>query len=491
MTTMTDPMTTTEAESSPSRRRGTRIPARAQIMAWMLLVLVVVLACVVLLVRQFLHNDAANKVTNSLEQEVGEFVSFAETGRDPATGQVFTDPGALFVSYLGRQYPDQAEALIGVWQTPTRLDWRIQAQNPRIKSVAGDPALLRGIVRSPESAATVDTPAGPMRWVKVAARTDGDRSAWFVTANFTARGAEEADRTVRMLLLVSTLGLVLAAISSWIVAGAILAPVRTVRLAAAEISEHDLTRRIEVQGRDDIAALADQFNAMLDRLESAFRTQRQFVDDASHELRTPITIVRGNLELLGDDPAEREEVIRLCTDELDRMTRIVEDLLILAKADRPDFVAPAPVSLAELTSDIDVKVRSLADRRWVLDGIGEGEIVADEQRLTQAVVQLAQNAVQHTEPGSEIRIGSVLRNGEVSLWVTDHGPGIDAAEVDKIFERFNHSSGNERGGAGLGLAIVQAIAEAHHGRVRVLSVPGAGATFVLDLPHTPTEEGPA
>ncbi|QUG99479.1 HAMP domain-containing protein [Saccharopolyspora erythraea] len=473
---------TTEPRTA-QRRHGTRIPARAQIMGWMLLVLVVVLLSVILIVRQFLHNDVQTQATRGMEQEAREFTTFAETGRDPATGQLFTDPRSLFHSHLKRQYPDTAEALIGVWRTPAGLEPMTQAPDA-LKPIAADPVILDAIVSSPGTYGQTETAQGQMRWVKVHAVSNGV-DAWFITEHFTADATAEADRTVQTLLLVSALGVLLAAVSSWVVAAEILAPVRTVRQAAAEISEHDLTRRIPVEGRDDIAALADQFNAMLDRLEDAFRTQRRFVDDASHELRTPITIVRGNLELLGDDPAEREEVVRLCTDELDRMTRIVEDLLMLAKADRPDFVTPAPVSLAELTSDIEAKARSIADRRWVLEGIGEGEVVVDEQRVTQAMVQLAQNAVQHTEPGSTIRIGSALSLGRISLWVTDEGPGVDPAEVEKIFERFSHGSGPGRGGAGLGLAIVRAIAEAHHGRVRVLSAPGEGATFGLELPATP------
>ena len=106
---------------------------------------------------------------------------------------------------------------------------------------------------------------------------------------------------------------------------------------------------------------------MLDRLQDAFSAPRQFVDDASHELRTPITIVRGHLELMGDDPAERAAVVRLVTHELDRMSRIVEDLLLLATSQRPDFVRPQPISVAELTSDVDAKVRALGDRNWVLE----------------------------------------------------------------------------------------------------------------------------
>ena len=268
------------------------------------------------------------------------------------------------------------------------------------------------------------------------------------------------------------------------------------RRAAAEITEQDLSRRIPVNGRDDIAALAEQFNAMLDRLEVAFSTQRRFLDDASHELRTPITIIRGHLELVGDDPAEWDEVVRIVTDELDRMSRIVEDLLLLAKSERPDFVQPERISVAELTSDIDAKVRALADRHWMLEAIGEGDAVVDPQRVTQTMVQLAQNAVQHTEPGAEIRIGSALhevedsrdadRNRHVSFWVTDTGPGVRPEDAETIFERFSRgSTGGARGhrtGAGLGLAIVKAIADAHRGSVRLISEPGRGATFGIELP---------
>ncbi len=468
-------------------RKGTRIPARAQIMGWLLLVLVVTLVAIVLLVRQLLHADATRRATESLEQEAQEFVNFASEGRDPRTGRPLNDPDTLFASYLSRQYPDPAEALIGAWRTPTGWESLTQAQGGEITRVAKDAALLRRITASTGSSGTVDTAEGPMRWVKVRAVTANGAEAWFVTGRFTAGEQAQANRVVQTLLLVSGVGVVLAAIASWLVAGAILAPVRQVRRTAAEIGEHDLTRRIPVEGRDDIAALAEQFNAMLDRLQDAFGTQRKFVDDAGHELRTPITIVRGNLELLGNDPEERDEVVRLCTDELDRMTRIVEDLLVLAKADRPDFVAPQPTSLAELTSDIDAKVRTLADRRWLLEQIGEGEVTVDQQRLTQAAVQLAQNAVQHTTEGSEIRIGSAAMPGRMTLWVTDHGPGISADQVERIFERFSH--GTRRGqGAGLGLSIVRAIADGHHGRVRVLSQPGAGATFVLDLPTRPQPE---
>jgi signal transduction histidine kinase len=279
---------------------------------------------------------------------------------------------------------------------------------------------------------------------------------------------------------------------AWAVAGRILKPVRVVRAAAAQLTEQDLTRRIPVHGHDDIAALADTFNGMLDRLERAFAAQREFVDDAGHELRTPITIVRGHLEVMGDDPAEREETVRLVTDELDRMSRIVEDLLLLAKAERPDFVCPEPVQVAELTADVYVKARTLGDRDWQLDGVADLQAGLDPQRITQAMVQLAQNAVQHTTPGQTIRIGSRTDGPDLELYVADSGPGVQPQDAEVIFERFRRGTarrGARGSGAGLGLSIVKAIAEGHRGRVRLHGTPGGGATFALVLYAPRAPEG--
>jgi two-component system OmpR family sensor kinase len=475
----------TDPTPAPARRvRGTRIPARVRIMAWMLGLMTLVLATVVVVVAQQLESGVDNRVNRATEQELGEFRTFAGEAKDPQTGQVVTDPWKLLDAHLRMQYPDAFEVHLGIVVTDGRLHVLSQGQ-PQYK-VGGDKALLRGIIDSTQHYGEAGTPAGPFRWAKLrAVAPDGKSDGWFVTGYFMT-DIDAPDRaTVRDLVLVSAVGLVVAAGIAWLVAGQILAPVRTVRLAAARISEQDLTSRIPVDGRDDISALAEQFNAMLDRLEQAFRTQREFLDDASHELRTPITIVRGHLEVMGDDPEERAEVVRLCTDELDRMSRIVEDLLLLARARRPDFLRPQPVSLAELTSDIDAKVRALGDRRWVLESVAEGEAWLDPQRVTQALVQLAQNAVQHTSPGDTIRLGSTLFDGVVSLWITDDGPGIPPADLERIFDRFVRDVGVrvDQGGAGLGLSIVRAIAEAHRGEVRVLSAPGEGTTVGIELPR--------
>jgi signal transduction histidine kinase len=202
--------------------------------------------------------------------------------------------------------------------------------------------------------------------------------------------------------------------------------------------------------------------------------------DVSHELRTPITIIRGHLETLGHDPDERREAVAIVMDELDRMSRLVDDLLVLARSSRPDFLRVEPLDLDLLTHDLFAKARQLGDREWGLDGVAVGLIHADRQRLTQAIMNLADNAVRHTAEGDRISIGSSIDDRETRLWVRDSGPGISEADQRRIFERF--AAGEKRGGAGLGLAIVRAVAEAHGGRVEVDSAPGLGATFTIVIP---------
>jgi signal transduction histidine kinase len=322
-----------------------------------------------------------------------------------------------------------------------------------------------------------------VRYLAVPIRGDGVNGAFVVVA---ALGTErdEIEDAVRLAAIVLVSVLLIACALAWLLAGRVLAPLQELGDTARAITETDLTRRIPVSGDDELAELARTFNAMLDRVESAFASQRTFVSDASHELRTPITIVRGHLELLGDDPEERRSTIALVTDELDRMSRFVNDLLLLAKAGRHDFLDIGDLELGALTDELLDKAVALAPRRWELEARGEALVRADRQRLTQAMVGLAQNAVQHTTDGDTIWIGSAVADGEARLWVRDSGPGVPLADQERIFERFARAQSSRRRseGAGLGLAIVRAIAEAHHGRVELWSRPGAGATFTLVVP---------
>jgi signal transduction histidine kinase len=259
---------------------------------------------------------------------------------------------------------------------------------------------------------------------------------------------------------------------------------------ARSISETDLRRRIPVETDDEVGELAMTFNQMLDRLEAGIDAQRQFVSDAGHELRTPITVIRGHLEILGDDPAERAETVDLVTDELDRMARMVNDLLLLAKAERPGFLEPETIRVGDLLHEVSVKASALAPRDWRVEGYAANlSVVADRQRLTQALMNLATNAVEHTDEGATVAFGAEARPGGLDVWVRDTGVGIPVEEQQRIFERFARGPRERRNphGTGLGLAIVRAIAEAHGGRVTVTSRPGEGATFTISLPPNATE----
>ncbi|CAM5463487.1 sensor histidine kinase [Streptomyces atroolivaceus] len=493
-TTTAPPGPTTATTTGEPPPAGNRISARVRILLWLLVVMTVALAAVAATTRSILLTDLDHRISTLLAQETREFANFVEHGKDPDTGTPFAGPQRLLEVHLQRQYADTGEELLAVVSGPSGSS--TLRQNREISTglpLHRDRASLKEITGSPESTGTLQRPRGEIRWAKVDVGSAGaDPQGTFVVA-FHADGERAVVNGVfRVLLAISGVALLMTTGIAWVVAGRILAPVRLVRATAAQLTEQDLTRRIPIHGRDDISALAETFNAMLDRLERAFGTQRQFIDDAGHELRTPITIVRGHLELMGDDPAEREETVRLVTDELDRMSRIVEDLLLLAKAERSDFTTPEPVQLAELTADVYVKVRALGRRDWHLDGGADGWALLDPQRITQAMVQLAQNAVQHTAPGATVRIGSRFTDdGEVELYVADSGSGVRPQDAEVIFQRFRRGAsrrGSRGSGAGLGLSIVKAIAEGHRGRVELRPTPGGGATFALLLPCVPVAE---
>ncbi|MCK0438900.1 HAMP domain-containing histidine kinase [Gordonia alkaliphila] len=498
---MTGTMVTTDSGDAgrPGGGARRRIPARLLIIGWVMLLMFGVLLVINVATREELYREVDEDIDQALVQEIEEFVGVASVGVNRSTDRPYGSVAEILDSHLQRQYPDDDEVVVGV--LPDGGIVRQDRSEPY--PFASRPERVLQVAAEPAARGSLHTDDGELRWrkVSVTAPNSGEAAGTFIVGFAIDRDRDEVVATMRTLTLVSFVGMLLAGAGAYLVSGRILAPIRLVRNAAAEINENDLTRRIEVQGRDDVSALAEQFNAMLDRLSLAFATQRDFLDDASHELRTPITIIRGHLELMGDDPDERADVMRLVTEELDRMSRLVEDLLLLAKSERPDFVRRQEVSVAELTVDIHSKVRALGDRRWLLDAVGEGSVQVDPQRVTQAMVALAHNAVGHTGPGAEIRLGSALHSDArgrpmVSFWVADTGPGVSPADQETIFERFHRGSRPReatgyRAGAGLGLAIVRAIAEAHGGEVKLHSVSGEGATFGIEIPASaPVERNP-
>ncbi|KAM3100289.1 sensor histidine kinase [Phormidesmis sp. 146-12] len=293
------------------------------------------------------------------------------------------------------------------------------------------------------------------------------------------------ETTLALVVQVTTAMMILFMVIVWFTAGRLLAPLRQLSDTAQMITETDLSKRMTVRGTDEIADLTLTFNQMLDRLQAAFTSQQEFIKDVSHELRTPITIIQGHLELLGDDPEERQATVALVRDELRRMNRFVNDLLLLMRAERPNFLRSSVVDLEPFTQELFAKARGLAPRNWKLEAIGRGEMVCDRQRLTQVIMNLAQNATQYTQAGDTIAIGSAIVNGTIQFWVRDTGEGISLEDQERIFDRFTRGSESERRseGAGLGLSIVQALIKAHGGTVELFSRLGEGATFTVMVPQ--------
>jgi signal transduction histidine kinase len=480
-TTMTT-MTTTEEGPPREARASSRRPwrtARVRILAWAIGLLAASTLVTLVLEQQVLTSRVEERVDDSLEQEVEEFRRLVRDGRNPLTGRPFgNDVAAIFDVFLTRNVPGEGEefyTFVGgrpYRSTQPDADAEVAA---RVRAIGDLDAVDRGEFTGPR---------GEVRYLAVPVRLDGATRGLFLVTVGLGEEEDEVGDVLQVNAIVALSVLLVASLLAFLAVGRVLAPLREVAATARAISETDLTRRIVAEGDDEIADLARTFNAMLDRLEAAFATQRAFLGDAGHELRTPITIIQGHLDLLETGAASKEDVLPIVLDELGRMSRLVEDLLLLAKAQRPNFLHLRHVDLDDLTEELFSKSGALAEREWKLEHVGVGRLLADRQRLTQAVMNLVRNAVEHTGTGDRITLGSETADGTARIWVSDTGPGVPATERERIFERFargEDAQASRREGAGLGLAIVRAVAEAHGGRIELRS--GAdGSTFAIVVP---------
>ena len=407
---------------SPSGRwRGFSAPssARVRILGWYVLLLALALGTALLATRVVLRADVNQRIDTELRLEAAEAQTIATSGFDPKTGEPFTTIDQLLAAHLAVSTIEPDAALI------TLLDGVV---NGHVDPSSGahpdqDQDLVRrwGAVTA-LTYGQVSSAVGEVRYVAVPAGLGvGPPRAVLVYAFMPASGYAAIDRVIGIGAAASGGALVLVSLIAWLVAGRVLRPVRQVTAAAnGIITDTDLKDRLPIRGHDEISALAQTFNRMLDRLAATFTAQRGFIADAGHELRTPITVIRGHLELLehaDSSPAPRTDRTRIITilhDELDRMSRLVNDLLMLGRAEHPDFVTLDLLDLGTLTHAIHGKVSTLADRQWVLEDIGAGPVVVDGDRLSQAMLELANNADTHSPPGAPIHLGSSLNDGNTA-----------------------------------------------------------------------------
>jgi two-component system OmpR family sensor kinase len=291
-------------------------------------------------------------------------------------------------------------------------------------------------------------------------------------------------------LLAGSVTLLIGLLAGYLVAARTAGPLRRMARIAALVDAGELSPRMAQTGpRDEVRALADSFDLMLDRLEDAFARQRAFASDASHELRTPLTVIRGQLEVLARQshpaPDDVRRVERLVRTEILRMERLVDDLLVLARADEREFLRRRPIDLPSFSAELIDGARPTAERRFELGPIPMGLVDADPDRLAQALRNLIRNATEYTSEGGIVRLTGSAANGRVTLAVEDDGPGIPPTHRERVFDRFHRTDSARtrvRGGAGLGLAIARAIAEAHGGTIYAGESPEGGARVAIELP---------
>ncbi len=402
----------------------------------------------------------------------------------PAPAASFEDTNELVFQVVGAVSPPFDGATIGIvdgesrWVPPAATDLDLKDEDFTARVIA-DTTDGSTVVR------TTSMVGNEIRYLAVPITTTGDatRGVFVSAVNVDAR-RDDLDAVFRVYWGVAAAALVLVALVGWFVAGRLLRPVRDLQRTASRISVSALDERIPVSGNDDLSQLTRTINDMMDRLEESFVGQTRLVNDVRHELATPITIVRGHLELLdADDPADVEDTRAIALDELDRMARLVAEIAYLADAEQSGSLSVVGTDIGALTRDVFAKVRVIPGRDWALGRVAAGEAMVDPSRLTQAWLQLADNASKYSEPGTRIEIGSALHDDRLLCWVADEGPGIPPEVHSRIFERFGRADdGRGIAGSGLGLSIVQAIVGAHDGRVRLDSVVGRGSTFTIEIP---------
>jgi len=433
------------------------------------------------------------RITASLDQTV-DLLTRLSFEPDPTTGQPFDNPETLMQIALQRL---QLSAYEGAVAFVDGELWWIAAESVLVRPEL-DPEFVAEVQLLAELPTTSigisNTSANEFQYIVVPAHFANGETGALVHV-YDMRAELTPLRTLYLgfaaigLIILTMIGLLI-----WLLVNRLLEPITALQTTASQISESDLTKRVPIIGKDELADLSVTVNNMLDRLQNAVNGQRDLLDDVGHELRTPLTIMRGNLEVM--DASDINDVVAtkaLVIDEVDRMHRLVEDLLLIAKADQVDFIRPELVAIAEFTDETFVKATALGDRNWILAEVADIHTELDPQRTAQAWLQLAANAVQYSNDGTDIELGSRVITGSdksqaIEFWVQDNGVGIAADELATIVDRYAQGKASRQLGTddwhhyGLGLAIVNSIVTAQGGRLRIESVLGQGSTFTMVLP---------
>jgi two-component system, OmpR family, sensor kinase len=456
------------------------VPVRWRLALWNSLVLAVVLAVIVGLLWTVLTRSLQMQLDSSLESKAADVT--AATALQPAFPRliVLTPDVANFTS---------ADTFLQIVETNGRLVDR--SPNLGQETLPWD-------VRSLEQAAqgnatfTYREVAGQRLRIYTAPLRLRDQTVAVVQVARPTTSLDETKRLLAVALLASGGGgLLLSLVLGWWLAGLALAPVRRVTQTAREIAlSGEPDSRLEYQGpNDELGSLSATFNTMLDRLSAVLEAQRRFVGDASHELRTPMTTLRLNIHSLlrdpSDDPVERRAVLSEMAEETDRLTRLVNGLLELARADAGRQSGRDLLSLDGVVQESVHSLETLSSGRVQLDRVDAAEVYGSRDGLRQVVLILLDNALKFSPPRSPVvvSLGVDAATAQAQLTVKDFGKGIAAEDMPHLFDRFYRSAAaRQTSGTGLGLAIARTIVEEHGGTIEASSDPAGGATFCVTLP---------
>ena len=442
-----------------------------------------------------LHETTAANLRSRIDRELNE--QYAEFQQRVLNGGRVSDPASLRAAsdrfVAGQRYHPEARIYLIAPQglPPVTNQTRIvdeELAESRSGNESGE-ADAGGIVSAGDGLTTISTDeTGKLRVLTQPVVVDGDRIGTFRVAD-PLTSVDQALQSLRNRFIAVGFGALLlsVAIAIWL-ANLITRPLRRMAAVASAVDSGDLSHRIDYSGDDEVGVLADSFNHMMDRLEEGFRLQREFVSDASHELRSPLTVLRGRIEQLADNSVDRAAVEAEADElmkEVRRMERLTDDMLTLAKAERGGLVQPRRVPIDDFVEDLRRDLPLLGSRHYHVESTLHGELEADPDRLAQVLRNLVTNAVRHTGSDGHIDVSIGSQNGAAIFAVADDGTGIEPNQLDRIFDRFHRTDeGRSRaeGGSGLGLAIARAIVEAHGGTISASSTPGQGATIRFRIP---------
>jgi two-component system OmpR family sensor kinase len=474
-----------------------RTSVRWRLVAWVTGVVVAVAAVIFVVVYEQTRQELSTQIDQDVAGDVSQ-LSLAVKGMHAASAQtLLTQIGAyvraqpfsgtsslLFASIAGHGTTSNHPEVLG---STIPDDGETPAEE------AHETALGRALLRAPTRLTTQDVAdVGDVRLDERVVAVGGLHVR--VGAGEPLAIVGRAERSItRSFVIAGLLALILALIASYLAAASVSLPLRRMATVAARVDDGDLAPRMRPPPRagTEIRVLAESFNHMLDRLAAAFAAQREFIADASHELRTPLTVIAGQLEVLAaqdhPEPDEVRRVQRLVAAEIARTSRLVDDMLLLVRSERRGFLQYRQIDLAPFVDELWSAASMGDERRFELGPVPHATLSADPDRLAQALRNLIRNAVEHTtEPDGLVRLEAEARpQGAVRFVVRDDGPGIEPEELERVFERFHRTDdarSRKTGGAGLGLAIVLAIAQAHGGSVRAMATEAGGARLELELP---------